>query len=203
MRWRVRLRIRTDSVSAVVTSGALALLAAASIGWLARGQREVRAAGLAASQAPPVTMRRFYLTADPVLDASQAITACAPGYHMASLWEILDPSELRYNPDLGATAADSGQGPPVWVTTDYHGWVRTGNIASSLDITGLGNCEAWTSNDAAEWGTTATLPLYWGAGVEDVHVWDTGRWPCSASLRVWCVETTVYTTHLPLVWRSA
>jgi hypothetical protein len=203
MRWRVRLRIRTDSASALVTSGGLALLAVALMVYLAWGQREVSAAGPHVAQPSPAGMRRFYLTADPVPDATQAITACAPGYHMASLWEIVDPSHLRYDPDLGATAADSGQGPPVWVTTDYHGWVRTGNIASPLDITGLANCEAWTSSDAAEWGTTATLPLYWGVGVEDVHVWDVGRWPCSADLRVWCVETTVYTTHLPLVWRDA
>jgi hypothetical protein len=119
---------------------------------------------------------------------------------VASIWEILEPSHLRYNTILGAGAPDAGQGPPVWLATDYHGWIRTGNGGSTLDITGLANCAAWTSNDAQHWGTTATLPTYWHAGMEDLHVWDVGTWACSATLRVWCVEDMVHTLYLPLIF---
>ena len=54
--------------------------------------------------------RSFYLT-QTEHTGSQALTACAEDYHMASLWEILDPSNLRYNTELGYTRADSGSGP--------------------------------------------------------------------------------------------
>ena len=43
--------------------------------------------------------REFYLTQLRHL-AGEATTACA-GFHMASMWEILDPSNLRYNTNLG------------------------------------------------------------------------------------------------------
>jgi hypothetical protein len=69
--------------------------------------------------------RKFYLTQDGY-DGSQALSACAQGYHMASLWEILDPSNLSYDTSLGATVADSGSGPP-----NGSGWIRTGFIASN------------------------------------------------------------------------
>ena len=40
---------------------------------------------------------------------------------MASLGEIHDTSNLRYDTDLGLTLADSGFGPPI-----VFGWIRTG-----------------------------------------------------------------------------
>ncbi len=55
--------------------------------------------------------RKFYLTGSPV-DGAAASGACATGYHMASLWEIFDPSGLDYNTSLGMTLEDSAQGPP-------------------------------------------------------------------------------------------
>ena len=65
----------------------------------------------AASTASAEKARKFYLT-QTGFTGSQALTACANGYHMASLWEILDPSNLRYNTTLGFTTQDSGFGPP-------------------------------------------------------------------------------------------
>jgi hypothetical protein len=182
------LVIHVNLTRRVIVPLAVGLVAAALVAYLAWGQGEVAADSPQAPSAPSASMRQFYLSGAAVPDATHALTACAPGYHMASLWEILDPSNLRYNTILGATAPDGGQGPPVWLATDYHGWVRTGNIASTLDIAGLANCEVWTSDDGDHWGTTATLPTYWGVDMEDLHVWDVSKWPCSASLRVWCVE---------------
>ena len=55
--------------------------------------------------------RSFYLTKTTHTGA-QALAACAEGYHMASLWEILNPSNLRYDTELGVVVGDSGFGPP-------------------------------------------------------------------------------------------
>src|SRR5262245_25332331 len=66
-------------------------------------------------------VRKFYLTQDNTFDALEAPNACAAGYHMASLWEIFDPSSLVYDTALGHLSGD-GSGPP-----EFHiGWIRTG-----------------------------------------------------------------------------
>jgi hypothetical protein len=47
---------------------------------------------------------------------------------MASMWEISDPSNLRYDTQLGVTTADSGFGPPAGTSfVAFFGWVRTGD----------------------------------------------------------------------------
>ena len=45
------------------------------------------------------TRKSFYLTKTSH-NGSQVLTACAEGYHMASLWEIFDTSNLRYDTAL-------------------------------------------------------------------------------------------------------
>ena len=95
------------------------------------------------------TPRKFYLTPTEH-DGSQALSACAAGYHMASLWEIHEPSNLRYDTDLGATLDDSGFGPPA-----LPGLVRTGGDA--IFTFGRPNCRAWTRNSANDSGTIANL----------------------------------------------
>jgi hypothetical protein len=64
--------------------------------------------------------RKFYLTQDK-FNGSEALTACAEGYHMASLWDIFDISNLNYDTTLGLTYDDSGSAPP-----SDNGWIRTG-----------------------------------------------------------------------------
>ena len=49
--------------------------------------------------------RAFYLSQNGV-PADQALAACVPGFHMASLYEILDPSSLRYDTSLGLSFED-------------------------------------------------------------------------------------------------
>jgi hypothetical protein len=66
--------------------------------------------------------QKFYLTPG-VFVGSQALTACAKGYHMASLSEIFDVSGLTYNTKLGAILQDSGGGPPATA-----GRIRTGFV---------------------------------------------------------------------------
>jgi hypothetical protein len=75
--------------------------------------------------AQAVSGRQYYLTAaGTYYDGSQATTACAEGYHMASMWELLDVSNLIYNTTLGFqhSSGDQGDGPPAHAD----GWVRSG-----------------------------------------------------------------------------
>jgi hypothetical protein len=97
-----------------------------------------------AFQSPDSGPRMFYLTQTAV-PGDQALTACAVGYHMASLWEIHEPSNLRYNTRLGVTQDDSGFGPP----TGMEGWMRTGSVNNVQNQPGLANCNSWTSHDLA------------------------------------------------------
>ena len=132
-----------------------------------------------------VTLRSFYLT-DDNHDADEATSVCAPGYHMASLWEILDVSNIAYaydHPDTH-TKADSGQGPPA----QWYGWVRTGHGDSTADSPGIGNCQAWTSSASADRGTIARLTYDWEGTGTAVGPWETSTFVCSGVAPVWCVQ---------------
>jgi|AAFX01.1.fsa_nt_gi hypothetical protein len=135
--------------------------------------------------------RKYYLTQGRY-DGSEALSACADGYHMASLWEIFDPSNLSYDTRLGVTLADSGSGPP-----NGSGWIRTGFVASAgtpaADGTvtpGAANCQAWTSASTEGRGTTALIPVY-GDIEQEVTIispWVARTTLCSARPSVWCVQ---------------
>ncbi len=127
-------------------------------------------------------MRQFYLGG--AAAGSTATTTCAAGYHMASLWEINDPSNLKYNTGLGYTSDDSGDGPP---TTTW-GWVRTGYVSSDANIPGKANCLGWTSHGLNRYGTTAGLPMTWNNDIQDLGIWDLGAGDCSMAHAVWCIE---------------
>jgi len=137
----------------------LTLLTAAFLGHLGWNEDEVAASSQQAPPAAPLassaSMRQYYLTKTGS-DGAHALTLCASGYHMASMWEIVDPSNLKYNTTLGLTTADSGQGPAIsW------GRVRTGFFANTSTTTGYANCNAWTSATGGEYGTAAQLPWGW------------------------------------------
>jgi hypothetical protein len=203
---RVRLRIRYERRSGLVALLALALLAAAFVGYLAWGQGQVAASG---PQAPldharvrPLAastgMRGYYLTATGHGGAG-ALTACADGYHFASLWEIMDPSHLKYDTTLGDTNDDSGQGP----YTARWGWVRTGYDNSTSSTAGQGNCDGWISSDDSEQGTGAYLPANWTAG-QDIHVWRVGPMSCDTKASVWCVADDVSAPiYLPIILKNS
>jgi hypothetical protein len=141
------------------------------------------ASEIEAAPATSTSMRQFYLTLT-TTDGDEALTACAAGYHMASLWEIADPSNLKYNTALGRTKPDSGQGPP----TNEHGWVRTGYEPDDSLTVGQGNCDAWTSDHDAKNGTMAVLWSNWTDDTEEIGVWTTGIFRCDLGLSVWCIE---------------
>ncbi len=62
---------------------------------------------------------------------------------------------MRYAKEVPGAfkAQDSGNGPPFSLT----GWVRTGVSSNTSTQVGAGNCALWTSNSAANNGTTVAL----------------------------------------------
>jgi hypothetical protein len=146
--------------------------------------------------------RSFYLTKQ-TYQGNAALTACATGYHMASLYEVYDLAGLKYNTTLGLTLADSGSGPPAYShSVNTYGWIRTGDDSSNGGGPGEGNCSAWTSNSGSDYGSAVRLVgLFYAPGPgTNVLVPAPNPWVnylpnpyvtppyCSASLLVWCVQ---------------
>jgi len=112
--------------------------------------------------------RRYYLTTG-TADGAGAEAECAPGFHLASMYEIQNPAVLDYVTSLGLSRDDSGTGPP---TTDT-GWVRAGELTD--------NCNAFTSANAALIGTFALFTSDIGPPILR------GQLNCNFPLNVWCV----------------
>ena len=102
--------------------------------------------GSVPTPAPAQSQRKYYLTKS-VASATQAKTFCATGYHMASIFEIEQTTDIRYDTALGLTAGDSGSGPPI----GHEVWARTGNPGANQ------SCNAWTSNHPSLQGYTFML----------------------------------------------
>lgn len=136
-----------------------------------------------AAQPASTGIRQFYMTAG-VYQGDAALSACAAGYHMASLWEIADPSQLQYNTSLGLWMSDSGQGPPA----NKRGWVRTGYVSNTLYEPGGSNCAVWTSSQEGHYGTQVILPTDWTSDSDDIGVWSATADNCIFSNHVWCIE---------------
>ncbi len=144
-----------------------------------------------------VTPKSYYLTNNPV-EADDVDSACDPGFHMASYWEILDTTTLYYDQEASRSylsQPDQGSGPP----SDIAGWVRTGNASNAGDTAGTANCNNWTSTEHDEYGTVVRLLEVWK---REVPIDTTNRFTefappwwlpgvayCDAtSVRVWCVQ---------------
>ena len=141
----------------------------------------------AATPVPAPLKRGFYLTKYDYLP-SQALTACAKGYHMASIWELLDVSTLNYHykHPYAFVGSDSGNGPPSFLA----GWIRTGFfVPSGGNVPGAGNCKAWTSNDINDYGTTVNLRYDWTVSPTLLGPWEARIYSCgSGAAPVWCVS---------------
>jgi hypothetical protein len=139
------------------------------------------AAATAKSTAP---VRGYYLTPG-TFDGSHALGACVAGYHMASVYEVRETSNLRYDTNLGVNEADSGLGPP----TLHTGWIRTGFNPLVNAGAGFDNCNAWTSNSAGDNGTNVYLELdFIGSASTGTAPWFGQSSFCSSVLPVWCVQ---------------
>lgn len=125
--------------------------------------------------APPrnADPRRAYYMTGTTHTGSQVLTACAAGFHTASVFEIFVPSVLRYDTALGAATFDSGVGPPSGEAGVA--WVRTGDSLGP-------HCDAWTSEVGL--GAAATLnPDY-----ESRALLQMGTHDCAAPASVWCIQ---------------
>jgi hypothetical protein len=140
---------------------------------------------------PQFGPRRFYQT-NGEYNGSQALAACASGYHMVSLWEIFDTSNLRYDTTLGATSDDSGSGPPSSIS----GWIRTGASSATgaaAFIPGHANCGtlsgAWTSASSSIRGSAVHLHALWDlTNVTVISPWEPSALSCDHPTRVWCMQ---------------
>ena len=128
--------------------------------------------------------RKFYLTTN-LHKGNEALIACASGYHMASLWEIRDASNLRYDTTLGFKRGDSGSGPPA----NTYGWIRTGWDADESGLPGSSNCNAWTSASPFGEGTAVALQRLWKiTDGEVISPWTSLGELCFEPTHVWCVQ---------------
>ncbi len=188
---RVNLKIHIQHRSYLAVGLMLVVLAAIFLGYL--GVNDARA--VASSQSDTAVSssrtRGYYLTKES-FEGSQAggingdgAGVCACGYHFASLWEILDPSNLKYNTNLGDIQDDSGNGPPSFIS----GWVRTGYSSNNSSNPGQANCSNWESTDSFSFGTIISLSSDWtNSDDRDISVWDAALQGCNDAAQVWCVE---------------
>jgi hypothetical protein len=154
------------------------------ISYMAWGHQEAVAAAPEISTSS-IGMRQYYLTKD-LYSGQGALNACASGYHFASIWEILDTSNLQYDSVLGKYRTDDGFGPPSML----QGWVRTGWNAQATNYPGAANCNAWTSSSSSDYGTVVNLDYDWDSYRGTVGVWMVGTSACGGlgENYVWCVE---------------
>lgn len=163
--------------------------------FVLNGEASQGSEALAPEFLPKGSGRHFYLTNFSVR-GNQALTACAVGYHTASLWEIYDVSNLTYDSSHpnAYKKADSGQGPPsLW-----YGWVRTGYDSSTSNVPGTGNCANWTSITAAHSGTIIRLTNNWNVSPGGIGPWEPDPWTCAGTAPVWCVGS-FYSAYLPVL----
>ena len=162
------------------------LVAVALLTCLTLTGESAAASEVETAEAASTGMRQFYLTKEGY-QGNATETACAEGYHFASLWEIADPSNLKYNTTLGYVQTDSGQGPPTFYN-GVLGWVRTGYIAYTGGDAGKANCNLWTSASSSDRGSDAYLNPDWTGGVQHIGVWSVAHGGCQVHNHVWCVE---------------
>jgi len=138
-----------------------------------------------AAPSPADANTKFYLTQE-VFPANAALTACARGYHMASMWEILELGSLKYDSSRGFVTPDAGSGPP----STQPGWVRTGYYPFSANVPGGSNCSVWTSNSSADYGTSVMLEPSWAPDAVGSRIspWRAGVFSCDSRIQVWCVH---------------
>jgi hypothetical protein len=184
---------RSLALGLLLLLGAFVLVAAASA--LARQQPDAPEAEAVvphlASEKP-----HFFITSANYTGA-QADTSCPAGYHMASLWEMMNPSERTYASSLAVakTRGDQGSGP----VAGWWGWVRTGVDGFVGNEAGRANCAVWTSTTAGEYGTIVRLAENWTSGAIAISPWQAQTWSCTGVAPVWCASDPVYGTFAPVV----
>ena len=128
---------------------------------------------------PAPRARRYYLTQDE-FTGGEAATACAAGFHTASIFEISDTSALRYDATLGLTTPFGGEGPPP-----------NGGAGWALGVPGQ-TCDGFTSEAGTGYTYLPTLVVAEGLNATIGFAqagWNFGGTStCASSNRVWCIE---------------
>ena len=203
MNWRISLRIhiqRRSNLAVLLTSAILTIIFFVVMVF---AQESAAASNQQASAVATIRMRQYYLTKDsfkgskPSGSNGSGAGVCANSYHFASLWEILDPSNLKYDPILGDDRLDSGKGPPSFT----FGWVRTGSSSNNRPNPGRANCSSWELESG--FGTVVSLTTNWtDSSNRDIFVWDAALQPCSQEVQVWCMEDYHWMKiYYPLIMR--
>jgi hypothetical protein len=132
----------------------------------------------------------YYLTSATV-PPTKALTACASGFHMASLTELSNFGTLHYyynySHAVNLGIAVQGHGPPLAIP----GWIITGYDIGEAET--ISNCNNWTSTDGVSYsGTVASIGLaadptpYDNFTVNSI-VWNIAYQQCGALNHVWCI----------------
>ncbi len=147
----------------------------------AAGEPLVASAGVEAVAAAGGT--HFFISENN-FNGAAADVSCPAGYHLASLWELADVTNLTYANIAGAKQrTDQGSGP----VSGWWGWVRTGVDASVANQAGLANCNAWASSTSGEYGTLVRLSDNWTLAGTATSPWQAQTWSCGGIAPVWCV----------------
>jgi hypothetical protein len=139
----------------------------------------------------PVKPKMYYLTVTG-FTGGDAIKACDPRFHMASISEIQDPSNLQYvtsTPahDYDSPAYDQGLGPP----SGRMGWIRLGYFTTDWVSDNRDLC---MSSSDQQSGTTMSRRFLWDNPDQEQPAsyaqlwWYTTKVSCSQPEPVWCVE---------------
>jgi len=137
-----------------------------------------------------VKSKMYYLTRDQV-NGDQAIAACSTGFHMASISEIQDPSNLQHANRIttvyDSLVDDPGSGPP----SNHMGWIRSGVYPPSGFVY---DCDDFPNEHNVQLGTTVALHSFSvnaGPGQPTSHPtmwWHAALHPCNQPEPAWCVE---------------
>jgi hypothetical protein len=141
--------------------------------------------GLVALASAPAAAgaKKYFVTVDSFA-GDAVLDACGKGFHMATLWEILDVTQLKYDAARGLVLGDSGSGPPA----ELVGWVRTGTVAFAGNNVGFANCNAWTSNQIMDYGSAVELDAHWELPAVTTSPWSHIALTCETTLPVWCKQ---------------
>jgi len=137
--------------------------------------------------------RKQYYLSSRLSNGAEAKAACERGFHMASLWEIHDPSNLKHATNVPSVKTnDMGSGPPAgtwgWVRT---GWATTQGSLEGSSVPGQAHCFLWTRNSDDYKGTRVRLANDWRKDnfrMSRISPWDADAKDCDTRQYVWCVQ---------------
>jgi hypothetical protein len=133
--------------------------------------------------------QKLYYVTKNTYPANKALSACAPGFHMASIAELANPSALHYYYNYSQAyimSAGQGQGPP----TGRDGWIYSSQYVPHSGHP-FQDCREWTSNSSNDSGNYAWFNVMYPYATMPEAVMlllQTTTAPCDNIIPVWCVQ---------------